>query len=110
MKLLEYIASNPSIDDLRSRGLIFSAADKDSMLAKQEQIDKPFRIAPIELTDGRWAICCDTLTEISPGVYQELFAALDTDKLATAEMLPWADVLALLLVTEGTPTAPAPTE
>lgn len=100
MTPLQYIASNPTLDDARKKGLVFSVADKDSMLAKQEQIDTPFRIAPIELTDGRWAICCDLLTEVSPGVYQELFAALDTDKLAAAEILPWADVLALLPETD----------
>ena len=84
MTPLEYIATNPTYEEARLKWLTFSAADKDSMLAKQAEVQSNHRIAPTELTDGRWAVCCDLLTEIQGGVFTEVFQQLDMGKLNSA--------------------------
>ena len=96
MTPLQYIATEPTLEDARSKGLVFPTEYKDSLLAKQKELDTSFKISPVELSDGRWAINCDTFTEIQHGVYQELFGRLDTSKLNSSEIIPWEDVLALL--------------
>ena len=95
MTPLEYLATNPTLEDTRNHWLVFSTADKDSMLTKQAQIPSVHRIAPVELTDGRWTVCCDLLTEVSGGVFTEVFQTLDIGKLNTAELLTTAEVMPL---------------
>ena len=101
MTPLEYIASNPSYEESRGKWLVFNAANKTSMLAKQKGIKTNHRVIPTELTDGRWAVCCDVLTELGEkGVYRRLFAALDRGKLNTSEILTSAEIAPLWPVTE----------
>jgi hypothetical protein len=63
MKPIDYIASNPSIEDMASKALLFSAALYHAMQAKQGNIDTSHLITPVLLTDGRYGICCDILSE-----------------------------------------------
>ena len=97
MKPLDYIATNPSTEDMASKALLFSAALNDAMQAKQGNIDTNHRITPRLLTDGRYGICCDILSETGEGhIFRELFSVLDMAVLNTAELVDMSEMVALL--------------
>ena len=101
MKPLDYIASNPSTEDMASKALLFSAALNNAMQAKQGNIDTNHRITPVELTDGRYGIRALTLTECNEGgIFHKLFSVLDTAILNTAELVDMSEMVALLPVYE----------
>ena len=78
MKPIDYIATNPSIEDMQSKALLFSAALYNAMQAKQGNIDTNHLVAPVLLTDGRYGSCCDILSETGEGhIFHELFSVLD---------------------------------
>ena len=101
MKPLDYIATNPSVEDMESKALLFSAALNDAMRAKQGNIETNHRITPRLLTDGRYGIRALTFTECNAGgIFHELFSVLDTAILNTAELVEMSEMVALLPVYE----------
>jgi hypothetical protein len=97
MTPLEYIASNPSIEGMASKALLFSAALNNAMQAKQGDIDSNHRITPVLLTDGRYGIRALTFTECAEGgIFHELFSTLDPAALNTAELVDMSEMVALL--------------
>jgi hypothetical protein len=69
--------------------LIFTDADAQTLIADQSG---QHRLAPVQLTDGRWFLMEDVLTEI-PGLFQ--------DKLnVTYSVEPLASIQSLLPVPE----------
>ena len=97
MKPLEYIASNPSNEDMASKALLFSAALNDAMQAKQGNIETNHLITPVLLTDGRYGIRALTFTECNEGgIFAELFGVLDTAILNTAEIVDMSELMELL--------------
>lgn len=48
--------------------LVFSNTDAQTII---EQQDGQHRLAPVQLTDGRWFLMEDILTEIPEGLYGE---------------------------------------
>ena len=97
MKPIDYIATNPSIEDMQSKALLFSAALYHAMQAKQGNIDTSHLITPVLLTDGRYGICCDILSETGSGhIFSEIFGALDTAALNTAEIADMSELVELL--------------
>ena len=101
MKPLDYIATNPSIEDMQSKALLFSAALHDAMQVKQGNINTNHLITPILLTDGRYGICCDILSETGSGrIFSEIFGALDTAALNTAEIADMSELMELIPVPE----------
>lgn len=53
---------------------------------------------PSRLTDGRWMLCADILTEIGPGgMLESMWANVDQSAvLASVEVVPIADAVALM--------------
>ena len=50
-----------------------------------------------ELTDGRWMLCGDVLSEVGPGgILAGAFAYITPELMAAVEVVPLADALALL--------------
>jgi len=97
MKPIDYIASNPSIEDMKSKALLFPAALHDAMQAKQGNIDTNHLVSPVLLTDGRYGICCDILSETEEGhIFHELFNVLDMAVLNTAEIADMSELVELL--------------
>lgn len=97
MTPLEYIASNPTLEDMQSKALLFSPELRDSMQSKQANINTTHVISPILLKDGRYGSRCDLLSECNTGgVYRELFNALDTELLNTAEIVDMSDLIELI--------------
>ena len=74
MTLDQLLQGDTNADDLRSMWLVFDDAIaqrlKDAQPAYQHQV------SPIVLTDGRFALCADLLTE-KDGIYAPTFQALD---------------------------------
>ena len=97
MTPLDYIASNPSTEDMESKALLFSAALNSAIQDKQGNIDTNHRITPVELTDGRYGIRALTLTETRGiGIFRELFDLLDQNALDTAVIVDKAEFLSLI--------------
>jgi NADH pyrophosphatase NudC (nudix superfamily) len=73
--------------------LIFTSTDAQTLIAYQSG---QHRLAPVELTDGRWFLMEDILTEIPEGLFH--------DKLnVTYTTVPFADIASLIPTTEGQP-------
>jgi hypothetical protein len=101
MKPIDYIATNPSIEDMQSKALLFKASLYHAMHAKQGNIDTNHLVSPVLLTDGRYGICCDILSETGEGhIFHELFGVLDKAILNTAELVDMTELVALLPVEE----------
>jgi len=72
--------------------LIFTNEDAQTLIANQTG---QHRLAPVQLTDGRWFLMEDVLTEI-PGLFQ--------DKLNVSYLVePFENIESLLPVSEETP-------
>lgn len=77
-------------------GLVFAADLAQRLAEVQEQHPTQFVAIPRELTDGRYLLCGDLLSEVPFGLYGEGFRHLDSGRFAEIEMIPWAEALALL--------------
>lgn len=75
------------MDDLRGLWLVFDATMKATL--DDTQFDQTInRVAPVALSDGRFAICADLLSEISEsGLFHTAFARLDPRKFAAVEVI-----------------------
>jgi hypothetical protein len=74
-------------------------AVRDSLMAKQDEHNiNRHRVNPVALTDGRWALNADVLTEAHQNGLFAHVDLIDPDALAQVVAEPWADVLALLPV------------
>lgn len=51
----------------------------------------------VQLTDGRYCLCGDILSEVGEGgLLAGLFAHVTTEMMAAVEVIPWADAVALM--------------
>jgi hypothetical protein len=81
-----------------AHALVFDAALAQRLAEVQAQHGDPRHVpAPRTLTDGRWMLTADILTECLPGglVYGG-FSQLDARRFDEIEVVPLADVVALL--------------
>jgi hypothetical protein len=92
----EYLNTNPTIEDMRQHWGVMNAALKDALLNLQDQLGSNFRVSPIELTDGTWALNCDIFSDTSNGVYKNLFQALNMEMFDQAEIKHENEVLPLI--------------
>lgn len=78
--------------------LVFSSELRDLLESIQaEHGDPRHRVKPVGLTDGRWMLCADVLTEVGErGIYSAGFGHLDPALFSQVQVLPWADAVALL--------------
>jgi hypothetical protein len=101
MTLAQLLTSPPPpYDELRRQWLVFDAA----LAAKLDAVQDPtyqHQARPVQLTDGRLAICADALTEIN-GLLAEPFSKLDASNFAAVEVIDDAAFRQLL------PPPPAP--
>ena len=94
--IVEVLFSEGVPDYLREYGLVMPAAVRDSLVAKQDALNLQHRVAPVALTDGRYALNADVLTEAhTDGLFNHI-DQIDPDNLAQVVTMPWADVLVLL--------------
>ena len=97
MNLQELIQQNKSYEELKALALVFSSSLKDILEATQETFSSKHKASPVELTDGRFMLCADLLTEIHPGgLYSQGFSLLDVDLFAQVEVITMEEASALL--------------
>jgi hypothetical protein len=51
---------------------------------------------PVQLTDGRWLLCGDLLSEVPNGLYGVGFHHLNASRFDEIAIVPWAEAVALL--------------
>lgn len=97
MTLDQLLQNNTSSDDLRSLWLVFDAAIAQRLADAQPAYQH--QVAPITLTDGRYALCADLLTE-KDGIYAPTFQSLDQSAFSLVEVFSSDDVSSLLITPE----------
>ena len=98
MNLSELLQSSPDLTTLRALALILTPELHTTLAAVQAALpgERKFTVAALELTDGRFMLGADLLSEIGPGgLYVEGFGQLPPDVFPSVEVLPMADALAL---------------
>lgn len=89
-------------NDLHTYGLVMPQAVRDSLVYKQKVLGLQHQVAPVALTDGRWALNARVLTEARPDGRFNHIDQIDPDNLAQVVVIPWGDVLSLLPEAEDT--------
>lgn len=74
MTLDQLLSDLPDAATLKSLWLVFDGDINERL--KSAQPSYQHQVSPIGLTDGRFTVCADLLTE-SAGIYAPTFAALD---------------------------------
>ena len=108
MTLTDLLALLPTMtdSDAKQLALVFGADAYAALMDVQQHRQSQHRAAPVQLTDGRWMLCADLLTEIRPGgIYSDGFSLLPPETFALVDVIPMADAVALLPVAEE-PSAP----
>lgn len=87
----------------RSRALVFSSAFSQRIAQVQDEAgDTRYRLEPVPLTDGRYMVGADLLTECVPGGFlYPAFSLLDASQFDEIAVVPIADALALLPPSPG---------
>ena len=103
MNLAELMATNPDLPTLRGLALVLSPVLHDTLSAVQAQLpDRACVASALPLTDGRFMLGADLLSEIGPGgLYADGFGQLPPAAFSSVEVLPLAEVLVLLPDAEG---------
>lgn len=108
MTLADLLQSNPpkpaadyseiELAIIRNLWLAFPASLAAILDAEQAEHGSPMhRAFPIDLTDGRKALCADLLTEVAiGGIFASGFAALPADQFGNVEVISAADLAGLL--------------
>ena len=80
---------------------VFSAELAERLEAVQNENPKQFRVSPIALTDGTYMIRGAIMSEVGfVGYYADYFKQLDTSRFGEINIVPWADAVALLPVSD----------
>jgi hypothetical protein len=82
---------------LEGRVLVFSEELKNTLLSIQEANPLPYRVSPQPITDGRYVLSADVLSEIGErGMFRENFQRLPQELFAQVEMVLMSEIEALL--------------
>ncbi len=87
MTVSELIQNPPAIEALRGMFIAITQEQNDAIQAAQDA-SSSMRVSPVPLTDGRWAICADILSEIHEGgIFHASFSRLPLTSVNEAEIL-----------------------
>lgn len=102
MNLTDLLAGEPlNYENAKQFALVFSAELADRLREVQRE-DAAAVAQPRQMSDGRFMLCADLLTEISSGgLYAEGFAKLNRERFVEIEVVPWADAVAMLPVNDA---------
>jgi hypothetical protein len=99
MNLQELIQQNKSYEELKGLALVFNSSLKDILEATQETFNSQHKASPVELSDGRFMLCADLLTEIQlGGLYSQGFGLLDPTLFSQVEVISMEEASTLLPV------------
>jgi len=100
MNLTELLPMAGSMTDaeLKEYALIFNNSLRGILAQVEgERPNSRHRTGPVDLTDGRYLLCADLLTEVGPkGLYADGFAQLPPDLFDQVEVLHWSEAVELI--------------
>jgi hypothetical protein len=98
------LSGEPDYQTSKQYALLLDTTLRDLLAAVQaEHGDPRHRVQPVALTDGRWMLCADLLTEVGEGgLFASGFAHLDPQLFSQVPVVPMAEALALLPQQEET--------
>lgn len=80
-----------------AHALIFGVALAQRLAEVQAETPTQHWAVPTALSDGRFALCGDLLSEVGPGgLYAPGFSRLDAGRFDEIEVIAWADAVALM--------------
>jgi hypothetical protein len=83
-------------DEAVTYGLVFAADLAQRLAEVQAEHPSQHMAVPRQLTDGRFLLCGDLLSEVPAGLYASGFSHLDPGRFNEIEMIPWAEAVAML--------------
>jgi len=101
MTLQQLLAAD--IDTLRQWSLVFPAALAQATSEKWQQYGSTNCVpVPVLLTDGRYMLCADVLSEVAPGgLLHAMWVNSDLEAIqAGTEVMAWEDAVAMIPVSE----------
>ena len=98
MTLADLITQPINYETARDLAIVLTPDQAATLGAVQTQYGNPRHVAaPVPLTDGRYMLCADLLTETGQGgLYAQGFAHLPAELFAQVQILPMADAVALI--------------
>lgn len=98
MNLQEFLNTNPI--NFKSYCLVFSPELAQILQSIQNEYGSKQHVPqPRLLTDGRYILGADLLTEVHPGgLYHDGWQHLPQDRFSEVEVVPWNDVISLFPV------------
>lgn len=87
----------------RQFGMVYSQELADRLAEVQAEEPTQFVAKGVLLTDGRYLLSADILSEVPSGLYRIGFGKLDPARFDEISILPIADAMALLPVPEPEP-------
>jgi hypothetical protein len=87
------------LDTQRQYALVFQASLAGALAAKWQQYGNTNCVpVPLTLTDGRYSLCADILSEVHPGgLLHAMWANSDIQAIAAGtEVMPWEDAVAMI--------------
>lgn len=97
MKLDQLLQGDANADVLRTMWLVFDSAIAQRLTDAQPPYQH--QVAPISLSDGRYALCADLLTE-KDGIYAPTFQSLDKSAFSLVDIFSSDDISSLLITPE----------
>ena len=90
MTLLEHFADP---QPLEGHFLVFSEELRNTLLSIQEANPLPYRVSPQPITDGRYVLSADVLSEIGErGMFRENFQRLPTEMFSEVQVVAMSDI------------------
>jgi hypothetical protein len=84
-------------------GMVYSQELADRLEEVQAEEPTQFVAKGVALTDGRYLLTADILSEVPSGLYRVGFSKLDPARFSEIAIMPIADAMALLPVPEPMP-------
>jgi len=84
-------------------GMVYSQELADRLEEVQAEEPTQFVAKGVALTDGRYLLTADILSEVPSGLYRVGFGKLDPSRFSEIEIMPIAEAMALLPVPEPMP-------
>lgn len=94
MTLEQLLSELPDTATLKGLWLVFDGEINERL--KNAQPAYQHQVSPIGLTDGRFAVCADLLTELA-GIYAPTFAALDQSAFPAVQVVTKSQIENLFL-------------
>lgn len=99
MTLADLISHLPTLSyaEAKQYALVFGDAAVEALRQAQQARNSQHRVAPVQLSDGRWMVCADVLTELHPsGLLAGGLELLPQELFPEVGVMPWDDAVALL--------------